>query len=53
MLYLIQDECVSSRFYYIFRVLGLETGRLVCTRKGDKTTPIYHGRYVPIHSEHA
>jgi len=28
--------------------LGLEPDRLGCTRKGDKTTPIYHGRYVPI-----
>jgi len=25
----------------------LEPGRLGCTRKCDKTTPIYYGRYVP------
>jgi len=33
--------------------LGLEPGRLECTRKGDKTTPIYNVRYVSIHSENA
>jgi len=27
-------------------LIGLESGRLGCTRKGDKTTPIYYGRYV-------
>jgi len=42
----------KSHHFDMTSIIGIETGRLGCTRKVDKTTPIYYGRYVPIHSEH-
>ena len=27
----------------------IEPGRLRCTRQGDTTTPLYHGRYIYIY----
>ena len=50
--------CVLSVFSsvaldYVCLALGLEPGRLGCTRKGDKTASIYNGRYVSTHNGNA
>ena len=43
----------SVALVYVCLALGLEPGRLGCTRKGDKTTSIYNGRYVSTHNGNA
>ena len=51
--------CVLSVFssvalVYVCLALGIEPGRFgTCTRKSDKTTSIYNGRYVSTHNGNA